>query len=130
LVSRGEVIKSNEFRRTRIRKSYSTRDPDLTKFSTTVYARTSQGPEEPYFLKSNSSYVNAGFSLACTITADLSNLRNSLKEYAGPDGPFWALNYEVGILFGTTELTAVILWKDPQGAEHRRTACVIPQRLT
>jgi hypothetical protein len=54
-----------------------------------------------------------GFSLACTIEADLTNMRggmNQLSTSAG--GTYWALDFEVGILFGTTELAAIVIWKE------------------
>lgn len=130
----GEVVGTNELRRLEdIRSSYSTPTPNLTEFSTKVYARTSHGDQEPYFLKTKSGMsasdhlyrhmimtiiltgeLDPQFCLACTVTADLSNLQNSLARCEGPDGPFWALHYDVGLFFGSTELTAVILWKDSQ----------------
>lgn len=42
----------------------------------------------------------------------MSNMRGALTELIGFRGPYWSLNIEIGILFGTTELAAVIIWKD------------------
>lgn len=55
----------------------------------------------------------AEFYLACKVTADLSNMRDSLTEFHGPSGPFWAVYFDVGMFFGSTELTAMIMWRDP-----------------
>jgi hypothetical protein len=56
--------------------------------------------------------VMDGFTPVCTITADLSALSGHLKKLNGPRGDYWHLHYEVGILFGRTELEAMLIWKD------------------
>jgi hypothetical protein len=53
-----------------------------------------------------------GFAVACDIEGDLSNLAGALKQFNGPRGIYWRLDFEVGILFGTTELAAVLIWKE------------------
>lgn len=117
-----------------IKSMYSSPDSDLTNYSINLYARTSSGDTEPYFLwdpsgvyhtslcsilnaecKYDPGHAKPEFSFACTITADLSGLRDSLRERVGPSGrAYWELYYDVGILAGAIELTAMILWKDQQ----------------
>jgi hypothetical protein len=67
-------------------------------------------------LKSLLRYVQGqvmdGFAPVCTITADLSALSGHLKKVNGPRGDYWYLGYEIGILFGRTELEAMFIWKD------------------
>lgn len=44
----------------------------------------------------------------------MSNMRGALRERKSTKGTFWILDLEVAIMFGTTELTASIVWKDAQ----------------
>jgi hypothetical protein len=53
-----------------------------------------------------------GFTPVCTIRADLSTLSGHLKKRNGPRGDYWCLDYEIGILFGRTELEVMLIWKD------------------
>jgi hypothetical protein len=53
-----------------------------------------------------------GFALVCTIMADLSEISGYLEKHSGPRGDYWTVNFEVGILFGSTELAAILIWKD------------------
>jgi hypothetical protein len=53
-----------------------------------------------------------GFTSVCTIRADLLTLSGHLKKRNGPRGDYWRLDYEIGILFGRTELEAMLIWKD------------------
>lgn len=56
--------------------------------------------------------IASGFSLACVIKADMSNMRGALAKFETKDGPYWKLDFEVGISFGTTELAANVVWTD------------------
>jgi hypothetical protein len=53
-----------------------------------------------------------GFVMVCTIMADLSQLSGHLTKLNGPRGVYWSLSFEVGILFGRTELAAILIWED------------------
>jgi hypothetical protein len=53
-----------------------------------------------------------GFVPVCTIRADLSILSGHLEKRRGPRGDYWSLSFEIGILFGSTELAAMLIWKD------------------
>jgi hypothetical protein len=53
-----------------------------------------------------------GFIPVCTIRADLSTLSGHLEKHRGPKGDYWGLSFEIGILFGSTELAAMLIWTD------------------
>jgi hypothetical protein len=55
--------------------------------------------------------IMPGFTEVCVIKADLSNMAGTLEECIGPRGIYWRANFEVGILFGGTELAAKLFWK-------------------
>lgn len=130
IVPKGQVIQNDEDRRSLYYRSYNNPNPNLSVFTIDLYARTIETDEAPYYLLTPNGTLAEGFSLACTIEADISNMRGGLKQLNGPKGKYWALDFEVGILFGTTELAAVVIWKDSWGVEHRGPATVIPKRLT
>jgi len=65
-----------------------------------IFAHKSQGKALP------------GFTPVCEIVADLSNMAGALKKRRGNRGNYWIANFEVGILFGGTELVAKLFWKD------------------
>jgi hypothetical protein len=48
----------------------------------------------------------------CDIKADMSNLSGALERVSGTKGIWWQLNYEIGIQFGATELSAKMYWKE------------------
>jgi hypothetical protein len=48
----------------------------------------------------------------CTLRADLSGLRGSLKRLMGPDAPYYRVDHEVVVRFGGTQLQATIQWKE------------------
>jgi hypothetical protein len=48
----------------------------------------------------------------CTLNADLSGLRGSLKRLMGSEGPYYRVDYEVVVRFGGTQLQATIQWKE------------------
>lgn len=65
-------------------------------------------------LKTASAEPTDGYSLACVIKADMSNMRGALRKGKGPKGMYWTLAFEVAIMFGGTELAASIVWEDAQ----------------
>jgi hypothetical protein len=106
---------------------------DLSKYSVKICAITKADGEPPDFILDRQGLnliywpehqhdspictvdnLVHGVSLACVIEADLSNLRASLPIYGTKKKPFWKVNFEVGILFGATELAASIIWTDSQ----------------
>jgi hypothetical protein len=53
-----------------------------------------------------------GFSHIVDITANLSSI-SQLTPHTGPQGNrYWRAQFEVGVLFGGNELSAVLIWKD------------------
>ena len=48
----------------------------------------------------------------CTLRADLSRLRGSLKRLTGPNGQYYRVDFEVVVRFGGTQLQATIQWKE------------------
>jgi hypothetical protein len=53
----------------------------------------------------------------CTMTADLTGLRGSLRRQAGPSGVYYKVDFEVAVRFGGTQLQATIQWKEGVRAE-------------
>jgi hypothetical protein len=56
--------------------------------------------------------VMPGFTRVCTIRADLSNMNKGLQQYSGPRGAYYLVEFQLGILFGSTELAAKVFWED------------------
>jgi hypothetical protein len=67
---------------------------------------------ELYFIFANKSQgtLRVGFTKVCEIVADLSNMVGALEEAKGPQGVYWKVKFEIGILFGSTELKAKLFW--------------------
>jgi hypothetical protein len=53
-----------------------------------------------------------GFTLACDLKADLSGLSGALSKTYGPKGVYWRVDFQIGILFGKSEVGALIIWKE------------------
>jgi len=64
------------------------------------------------------------------IVADLSNMSEALQKRNGPNGEFWKVDFEVGILFGGNELEAKLFWKDWTGTECQSRAKIIPKQFS
>jgi hypothetical protein len=122
------VVKNNQPRRRKYRRTYYEANPDLTTFSDKIYVLTAD--TAPYFMRDERGKLASEFSLACTVTADLSSARNGLRKERSERGTWWTLDFEIGILFGATELAAQLIWKDSDGKERRSVATVIPKRFT
>jgi hypothetical protein len=65
----------------------------------------------------NNGFLAAGRLLPqiqtlCTLKADLSGLRGSLKQLEGPAGTYYKVSVEVVIKFGGTQLQATMQWKE------------------
>ena len=53
-----------------------------------------------------------GIEKVCTISVDLRGLSGALERLRGSDGPYWILQYKIGIQFGRTELQAYLEWTE------------------
>jgi len=53
-----------------------------------------------------------GFATVCEVEADLSGLSGALEKCHGPRGVYWKLEYDIGLMFGATELAAILFWKE------------------
>lgn len=135
-MSQGTVIEDGTDSRSPFYLSYKTPHPNLHNLKLNLYARTAETPDQQsYYVldesgtKSDQCYcsrsiahafaypsgkVMPGFTQICTISADLSALSGALQMQEGPTGPRWELQYEIGILFGNTELSAVVIWTNPK----------------
>lgn len=57
--------------------------------------------------------VLKGFTLVCTIEADLSLLEKSLEKQVGAGGiDFYLVEFSIGVSFGTNSLKAKLIWKE------------------
>ena len=63
-----------------------------------------------YLTRSTENYTKL-----CTIEIDLSHLPLSPRSKASGGGNFYRLDYDIVLLFGLTELKAVIAWKQNVG---------------
>jgi len=68
----------------------------------------------------------SSFSTLCSIHADLSELSRTLspKKSALDQSDYYAIDFEVIMLFGQTELKALISWKH-KGVEMRSPASIV-----
>lgn len=128
-----QVVANGEDRRSPFRSTFDHPSPDLSSFSVQLYAYTADSVDIPRFLFDRvgtsifetaitsslcvlktfvAGFLKDKFSLVCTIEADISNMHGALTKHTGVRGPYWSLSFEIGLLFGTTELAAVIIWKD------------------
>ncbi|SJL14056.1 uncharacterized protein ARMOST_17509 [Armillaria ostoyae] len=69
------------------------------------------------------------YSSFCTIEADTSEVAKSLRLRRRPDGKsYFALSFDIVLLFGRTELRAQLSWKE-NGEEKRGPARVVYDRI-
>jgi hypothetical protein len=134
IVPKGEIIEQNEERRKGYTKFYQSPDSSPPAFRCTLFAFVGEG-STPYFVRNNEGRLDRRFSKVCTIQADLSEMRGSLRRVRrssyDDDRPVcWTLDFDIVIFFGGTELKAAIAWTDKQGVEHRGDATVIPPEFT
>jgi hypothetical protein len=55
------------------------------------------------------------YTKLCKLEVDLSQLPASLRNKASGKGTYYHVNYDIVLLFGLTELEAVVAWKENVG---------------
>jgi hypothetical protein len=86
--------------------SYYLTDDDGTSFARFFFARLN------YLMRPTLGEILDKFSLACIIKGDMSNMAGALVKRETTNGILWILNFNVGISFGATEISARLIWKD------------------
>lgn len=119
---------TNEEKRQMYYDAYQTENPSLGQLDIKLYVLTADiapyyiADEDgasvlPYFVLRPSPHVvsgslAAGYSLACVIKKDLSDMTDALVKTESASGTFWKFQFAVGISFGGTELSARVIWTD------------------
>ena len=79
------------------------------------------------FFNSYLSVTPDAYSHFCTIEADTSEVAKSLRLRRRPDGKsYFALSFDIVLLFGKTELKAQLSWKENVSRNYQ---CLLPGGL-
>lgn len=90
-------------------REYSSANPQLDKFTEVIWKHTLLGL--PEWIKFKTGSPMPGFDQACSVRANLSDLRHVLSPQRTPNGEqYWSLRFNVCIHFGRTELQAFLEW--------------------
>ena len=96
---------------------YKTLDNGLGNFSLTIYAYDGEG--DTVWARDESGNLLPDVRRVCTLTADLSGLREFLTLQKGPEGQdFWQVSYSINIRFGGTALKARMTWNEGVSISH------------
>jgi hypothetical protein len=64
----------------------------------------------------------------CTLKADLSGLRASIRSSKGPKGEeFWRVDFVISVMLGGTSLKARLIWTEGVGAAFPALSLHVPQ---
>ena len=92
-------------------RMYTTLDHGLGTFALDIYAYEQEGNHDWAWDESGNLLPNV--RRVCTLSADLSGLRNHLKVQKGPTGQdFWTVSFRVNVMFGGTALKARLSWDE------------------
>ncbi|CAE6421660.1 unnamed protein product [Rhizoctonia solani] len=117
-------IDCDEWSRQAFNREFGRSDPNLDDFQVRIYG--SPYGEVSEWIRDKSGNLNAGFREVCTITANLSAMKNGLKRHKNSKGTeYWTLRFHVCIRFGRTELEARLEWVDSKGILNIGPATVI-----
>jgi len=96
---------------------YKTLDTDFGTYDVKIYAYDGEG--DPDWLEDESGYLLPNFRHVCTIMADLSGLRSSLKVQKGREGQdFWRVSFNINVRFGGTAIKAKMTWNEGVSISH------------
>lgn len=112
-----QVSETKEFRKSYFRESESRNEFKGASFSVWCYRGAVASPKWKDVDTQN-------YTKLCTIEVDLSHLPLSPRFKASGSGSFFRLDYDIVLMFGLTELKAVIAWKQ-NGVEKRSAAKIV-----
>ena len=99
------------------RHIYKTLDRDLGTFTSDIHAYDGEG--DTYWAWDESGNLLPNFRRVCTLTANLSGLRNFLSVQKSPEGQeFWVVRFRINVLFGSTALKARMTWYEGVSVSH------------
>ncbi|KAG9079180.1 hypothetical protein FRC06_007897 [Ceratobasidium sp. 370] len=126
IVEKDHVVDQQLALRRPYARLYSTSHPDLGTFTVELYAWTSDRLLAPEWKVDHfgSGNVADGFSVVCSITADLSGMRGSLKKQRGEHGVYYELVFQLCLEFGGVELKAFLEWSE-KGITKRSDAKIL-----
>ncbi|KAG8849001.1 hypothetical protein FRC20_002402 [Serendipita sp. 405] len=124
LIKKGAVLSNDWEKVSDHHRSYQSFPSDLGEFSTTIYAWEGQG-ETKWVVDANNQVI-PGMRKFCSLKADLSRLRSSLREQRGENGQrYWRVQYHVVLTFGRSNLQARLRW-DENGVRKEGPITVLP----
>jgi len=112
-----QVSETKEFRKSYFRESGSVADFKAGSFSVWCYRGTIEPPKWKDVDTNN-------YTKLCTIEADLSRVPLSPRPKTTGTGNFYRVDYDIVLLFGTTELQALIAWKE-KGNEKKSATKIV-----
>ncbi|KDQ53847.1 hypothetical protein JAAARDRAFT_80474 [Jaapia argillacea MUCL 33604] len=106
----GQLVQEGErSKRMFYTKTYASRYAELSKVEVDLYARGREGNPDWVFDKNGN--LMKGFWTVATIQVDFSELEGKLEKVNRRNGiPFYKLEFEVEILFGSQSLQATVFW--------------------
>ncbi|CAE6421679.1 unnamed protein product [Rhizoctonia solani] len=116
-------IDCDEWSREPYHRQYRRSDPDLDNFKVRIYGSPYGQMSE--WVTDKSGELNPGFREICTISGDLSAMKNCLRKHKNDSGTeYWTLHFYVCIRFGRTQFEACLEWKE-EGVNKTGPATVI-----
>ncbi|KAG9122434.1 hypothetical protein FRC07_001175, partial [Ceratobasidium sp. 392] len=112
IVEKDSVVDQRLALRRPYSRSYSSSHPDLGRFTVELYAWTSDRLAAPEWVIDGSGTLIDGFSVICSITADLSGMQGSLRKQKGSQGTYYKVDFELCLEFGGVELKAYLEWNE------------------
>ncbi|KAH7336870.1 hypothetical protein B0J17DRAFT_718784 [Rhizoctonia solani] len=112
IVQKGVALDAEAVCRKSYRHRYATASPDLELYMFDLLAYS--GSDKPNWAVDPSGVMLPGFYKACAISANLKSLKGALKSVAGTyrSSRYWALEYDICIRFGSTELEGYMEWEE------------------
>ncbi|KAG8703582.1 hypothetical protein FRC08_002750 [Ceratobasidium sp. 394] len=112
IVEKDHVVDQRLALRRTYARTYSSPHPELGSFTVELYAWTNNWLSPPEWVADSKGNVVDGFSVICSITADLNGMRGSLKKRKSKHGTYYELEFQLCLEFGGVELRAFLEWNE------------------
>jgi len=109
IVTKDVPVDSDIVTRRPYHREYQSANPQLDNFTEVIWKHTLPGV--PEWMKFKTGSPMPGFDRACSVKANLNDLRQALSPQKTSNGEqYWSLKFNVCIHFGRTELQAFVEW--------------------
>lgn len=110
LLRKGTRVPSDFTQISKFARAYQSLSGDLGSHSSVLFVWEGKGTID-WLMDTQGKYLPQVRTL-CTLKADISSLRKSLKSDIGPKGEYYKVKFAIAVRFGGTQLQAMLQWNE------------------